>query len=195
MSAFKSFGAKTWLFPQPAFVVGTYCQDGKPNLSTAAWAGVCCSSPPEVSVSFRGATLTNSLIKERKAFTVSMVHASQVAEMDYVGLVSGRDHDKFRELGLTVVRSTLVDAPYAAEFPVVLECELKEVHELGLHTQYVGVIKDTKVRADCLGPDGLPRADLVDAPVFDASSGQYFKIAPQPIAKAFSVGNSCARRT
>jgi flavin reductase (DIM6/NTAB) family NADH-FMN oxidoreductase RutF len=57
----KSLGAKTFLFPTPVLLVGTYDQEGKPNLMTAAWAGICCSNPPCVAVSLRKATYSYCL--------------------------------------------------------------------------------------------------------------------------------------
>jgi flavin reductase (DIM6/NTAB) family NADH-FMN oxidoreductase RutF len=41
-------------------------------LLMAAWAGICCSSPPRVAVSLRKATYTYGNIMERKAFTISL---------------------------------------------------------------------------------------------------------------------------
>ena len=41
----KSLGGHTFLPTIPVLLVGTYDQDGKPNLMTAAWGGICCSSP------------------------------------------------------------------------------------------------------------------------------------------------------
>jgi transposase-like protein len=52
--------------------------------------------------------------------------------VDYFGLVSGRDTDKFAATKLTPVKSDLVDAPFVKEFPLVLECKLVELFELGL---------------------------------------------------------------
>ena len=90
----------------------------------AAWGGICCSKPPCVAVSLRKATYSYAGIVERKAFTVGIACEGRMVEADYVGIASGRDVDKFAVAGLTPVRSDLVDAPYAAEFPVVLECRL-----------------------------------------------------------------------
>jgi hypothetical protein len=42
----KSMGAKTVVYPTPVFVVGTYDGQGKANVMTAAWGGICCSRPP-----------------------------------------------------------------------------------------------------------------------------------------------------
>ncbi|MEE9566040.1 MAG: hypothetical protein V3W17_00920, partial [Desulfobacteria bacterium] len=42
----KSIGARTVAYPTPVWVVGTYDEQGRPNLMTAAWVGICCSKPP-----------------------------------------------------------------------------------------------------------------------------------------------------
>src|SRR5664280_3163755 len=117
----RSLGAKTLLYPTPVCVVGTYDLAGKPNVMTAAWAGICCSSPPCIAVSLRKATYTYGNIMERKAFTVSLPSEDYVKQADYFGMVSGRDEDKFSRSGLTPMKAKLVDAPFVKEFPLVLE--------------------------------------------------------------------------
>lgn len=42
----KSLGANPIIYPTPVLIVGTYDAAGKPNVMTAAWGGICCSSPP-----------------------------------------------------------------------------------------------------------------------------------------------------
>jgi len=54
----KSLGPKTFIYPTPVLVIGTYDREGSPNMMTAAWGGICCSSPPCVAVSLREATYT-----------------------------------------------------------------------------------------------------------------------------------------
>jgi len=46
----KSIGPKTLVYPTPVFAIGTYDKAGKPNVMTAAWGGICCSTPPCVAV-------------------------------------------------------------------------------------------------------------------------------------------------
>ena len=183
----KSIGAKTLLFPTPVLIVGTYDQAGKPNLMTAAWGGICCSQPPCVAVSLRKATYSYNCIVERKAFTVGIACESKMVEADYVGIASGRDADKFAVTGLTPVKSELVDAPYAAEFPVVLECRLLHVVEIGLHTQFIGEIIDVKSDADVLGEDGHLDIMKIKPLIFDTSNKGYHGVGPL-LGKAFTVG-------
>jgi flavin reductase (DIM6/NTAB) family NADH-FMN oxidoreductase RutF len=135
-----SLGAKTRVYPTPVFVVRTYDQTGKANVMTASWGGICCSQPPCVAVSLRRATYTQRKILARKAFTISIPPEKHVQEADYFGLASGRDVDKFAGTKLTAVRSDLVDARYVQEFPLIVECRLAHVIELGLRTQFVGEV-------------------------------------------------------
>lgn len=183
----QSLGAKTLLFPTPVLMVGTYDQEGKPNLMSAAWGGICCSQPPCVAVSLRKATYSYASIVERKAFTVGIASEKKIVEADYVGIASGRDVDKFAVTGLTPVRSELVDAPYAAEFPVVLECRLLHVIEIGLHTQFIGEIIDVKAETDLFGDDGKLDIMKIQPLIFDTSRRGYHGVGPF-LAQAFSVG-------
>ena len=133
----KSLGPKTLLYPIPVWVVGTYDQEEKPNVMTIAWGGICCSKPPCVAISLRKATYSYGNILERKAFTVNIPSEAHAIEADYIGLVSGRNEDKFTATGLTPVKSEIVDAPYLKEFSLILECKVIHVLEIGLHTQFV----------------------------------------------------------
>ena len=68
----KNIGAFTSLYPTPIVVCGTYDSKGKANLSTLAWAGICCSVPPALQVSLRKSRHTYNVILERKSFTVNI---------------------------------------------------------------------------------------------------------------------------
>ncbi|CAB1076599.1 hypothetical protein D1AOALGA4SA_4395 [Olavius algarvensis Delta 1 endosymbiont] len=46
----QSIGAKALIVPTPVWVVGTYDHEGKPDVMTAAWGGICCSKPPCVAI-------------------------------------------------------------------------------------------------------------------------------------------------
>ncbi len=183
----KSLGAKTLAQPAPVWVVGSYDSQGKPNMMTIAWGGICCSQPPCVAVSLRKATYTYGCITERRAFTVNIPSVSQVKEADYVGTVSGKTVDKFAMTKLTPVKSDLVDAPFILEFPVVIECRLLHTVEIGLHTQFIGEIADIKAEESVLGEEGKSDILKVEPLVFDPAQGAYYGIGER-IGKAFSIG-------
>jgi len=185
----RSLGAKTILYPTPVMLVGTYDDGGKPNLMTAAWGGICCSVPPCVSVSLRKATYSYGNIVSREAFTVNIPSANQAEEADYCGIESGRNAEKFKKLGLTEMKSDLVDAPYGGEFPVILECKLLHTFEIGLHTQFIGEIMDVKVDPKIIGDDGKPDIKKIDPILFDTGGRNYFSIGKN-VGKAFSIGKN-----
>jgi flavin reductase (DIM6/NTAB) family NADH-FMN oxidoreductase RutF len=183
----KSLGAKTLLYPAPVWVVGSYGTNRTPNVMTAAWGGICCSDPPCVAVSLRKATYTYSNIMERKAFTVNIPSAKFIQEADYFGLVSGREEDKFAMSGMTAEGSTLVDAPFVKEFPVIVECRLRHILEIGLHTLFVGEIFDVKADEEILGEQGFPDLSRLRPLVFDPGLHGYYEVGEYR-GRAFSAG-------
>ena len=183
----KSVGANTILYPTPALIVGTYDKDGKPNGMTAAWTGICCSSPPCVTVSLRKATYSYGNIVESKAYTLNIPSEEYVAEADYFGIASGKREDKFKATGLTPVKSELVNAPYIKEFPLIIECKLLHTFEIGLHTQFIGEIIDVKADETVLAENGMPDIKKVNPILYATAEKEYFGIGSK-IGDAFSIG-------
>lgn len=183
----KSLGAKTIVYPTPVFVVGSYDSAGKPNVMTASWGGLCCSSPPCVAVAIRKATYSYGNIVDKKAFTINIPSESYVKEADYFGLVSGRDTDKFSATGLTPVKSDIVDAPYVGEFPFILECKVLQIVEVGLHTQFIGEIMDIRAEESVLNENGSLDIEKVKPFLFAPEARSYYGVG-QNIGKAFSAG-------
>jgi flavin reductase (DIM6/NTAB) family NADH-FMN oxidoreductase RutF len=185
----KSIGARTIVYPTPVFVVGTYDAEGKPNVMTAAWGGICCSRPPCVAIALREATYTYGNIVSGQCFTISIPSEKYVQAADYFGLVSGRDVDKFAATGLTAVPSEVVKAPYVGEFPFVLECRLFKMVEIGLHTQFIGEVMDIKVDEALLAEDGRVHITDVQPFLFAPDNREYYGIGRR-LGPAFSIGRA-----
>jgi flavin reductase (DIM6/NTAB) family NADH-FMN oxidoreductase RutF len=185
----KSLGAKTFLYPTPVLLIGTYDKDGRPNLSTVAWGGICCSQPPCVAISLREATYTHGNIVARRAFTVSVPSETQVKEADFCGMVSGKRVDKFATMKVTPVKSALVDAPYGEEFPLVLECKLVRSVGVGLHTQFIGQIVDVKVDENLVGSDNIPMVQKLRPIMYAPGEQRYYAIG-ECVGNAFAEGDA-----
>jgi flavin reductase (DIM6/NTAB) family NADH-FMN oxidoreductase RutF len=183
----KSLGPQTMAYPLPAWCIGSYDLEGKPNAATVAWGGICCSRPPCVTISLQKIRYTYGNIMERGYYTVNVPSADLVEQVDFFGTASGRDVDKFKESGLTAVRSDLVDAPYIAEFPFVLECKVIHTYQIGLHTQFIGEIMDVKVDEDCLGEDGKPDILKIDPIIYSTKTRGYHQVG-ELIGQAFEIG-------
>lgn len=178
----------TVLHPHPVLLVGTYGPDGRPNLMSASWGGICCGDPPCVAVSLREATLTYHNLLHSRAFTVGVPSRRFVEAADYVGMVSGRDHDKFRETGLTPLKSGKVNAPIVAELPYTLECRLFQHHKLGLHTIFIGEIVGIQADESVVGPGGLPDLEKTQAILWGGFGNNAYYAVGEKVAEAFSAG-------
>jgi flavin reductase (DIM6/NTAB) family NADH-FMN oxidoreductase RutF len=159
---------------------------------TVAWGGICCSEPPCIGISLRKATYTYGNIVERKAFTVHITTEPYVKEVDYFGIVSGKKIDKLAVTGLTPVKGEFVDAPYIKEFPLVLECRLLHTIEIGLHTQFIGEIVDTKIDEEMLADDGLPDIGKIKPVAFTPGIRDYYSFG-KVLGKAFSIGKKIGK--
>ena len=184
-----SISPDTLAFPTPAWCVGSYDTDGKANVMTIAWGGICCSKPPCVTISLRKATYSFGSIMERKAYTINIPSAEHVAATDYFGMASGKNTDKFADTGLTPSRSQVVDAPYVDEFPLILECQVIHTLEIGLHTQFVGEIKGILAEESILGQDGKLKPMAASPFAFMPGSREYVALG-ESLGKGFSLGKS-----
>ncbi|PIE62335.1 MAG: flavoredoxin [Desulfobacter postgatei] len=185
----KSIDPGTYACPAPTWCVGTYDEDGKANIMTIAWGGICCSVPPHLTVSVRKVTYTYAALMRRKCYTVSIPSVANLQEADYFGMASGKDTDKFAISGLTATRSELVDAPYVEEFPLIFECEVKHVVEIGGHVQFVGEIVGIKADENVLNAKDLPAIDKVNPFVYAPTSREYWSLK-EVVGQGFSSGRT-----
>ena len=186
----RSLGPAPLLYPQPALMIATYDSTGKPNIMTAAWAGICVSNPVSLMVAIQPPRHTHDPLLARKAFTVCVPSEKLVAELDYVGMVSGKTHDKFAACGFTAVRAEYVDAPYVAECPVILECSPTHHQRIGTHTVIFAEIRDVKADEDCLDASGnFPDIEKVLPIVFDCGSKNYHGIGKK-LGQGWTIGHS-----
>jgi flavin reductase (DIM6/NTAB) family NADH-FMN oxidoreductase RutF len=189
----KSLGPNTLAQPTPVWAVGSYDEADKPNAMIAAWGGICGSDPACLTVSVRPSRHTYAGIMKHKAFTVSVSPAYLAAEADYLGMVSGSKIDKFAATGLTPVKSDCVDAPYIGEFPLVIECELKETMDLNAHVMLVGEIKDVKCDDDKLVDGKYPDPEKVLPLIFSPGTRAYHTVG-EKIGQGFNIGTKYLKK-
>jgi len=179
----KNFGVKNWMFPMPVLMIGTYNEDGTPNMMNAAWGGITLEDQITICIDTSHKTWAN--IAAKKAFTVAFGTADMVSSCDFLGLVSGNQQaDKVAQSGFKAQKSAFVDAPEMDELPLVLECELVSMNEENCNV--VGRIVNCAVEEDAL-TDGKPDAAKMRPICFDSCQHVY-RLMGQEVAKAFSCG-------
>lgn len=65
----KNFGTKSWFYPLPVLVIGTYDENGNPDAMNAAWGGLYDADKVVLCLSAGHKTTKN--IRAKGAFTVS----------------------------------------------------------------------------------------------------------------------------
>ncbi|MBR4080300.1 MAG: flavin reductase family protein [Clostridia bacterium] len=155
------------LCPVPAVMVscrGTE-KDARANIITVAWAGTVNSQPPMVSISVRKERFSHQMIMDSGEFVINLTDAAHCRELDWCGVKSGRDYDKFAEMKLTPVPAEgLRYAPAIAECPGYLACRVRSVEHLGSHDLFIGEVVGVALQEGLFNEDGslhLERAGLV----------------------------------
>ena len=183
----KDFGKKTWLYPMPVLIIGTYDKDGNADAMNAAWGGIYDLN--QITVSLSSHQTTDNL-KANIAFSISVATRKTVMASDYVGLVSLRkEPDKMKKANLHPFKSKFVNAPMFEEYPMTLECEVisLEGNESEGYT-LIGQIVNVSVDESVLTNDKIDVRKL-EPITFDSANGKYVVLG-EDVADAFKVGLS-----
>ena len=177
----KNIKVTEGIFPMPVLMIGTYNTDGSVDVMNAAWGTML--ERDEVILNLTETHKTVKNIKERKSFTVSIADAKHVVEADYFGMVSANNTpDKFQKSGLTITKSSNVDAPIINEFPICLECEFIEYNDCGV----VGKVVNASVDENVITNDNIDMSK-VSAIAFDPYTHGYYKVTER-VGEAFKDG-------
>lgn len=119
---------------KPNGVLLTTASKGSVNTMTIGWGtlGVDWSRPIFIAY-VRESRYTKQMLEESGEFTVNIPYGEMDKKiLGYCGTKSGRDTDKIKDLGLTLVDSDVVCAPGIKELPLTLECKViyKEEQDL-----------------------------------------------------------------
>ncbi len=167
MSTFRQLDPFTMLSPVPAVMVSCCdtAKDAKPNIITIAWAGTVNSDPPMVSISVQKKRYSYDMILGSGEFVINLVGTKECKAMDYCGVKSGRETDKWADCHYTPVPvKGLKYAPAIGECPGYLACKVRQTIELGSHVMFIGEVVDCGVQEALFDEDGsmhLERCGLV----------------------------------
>ena len=173
------------VFPMPVLMIATFNEDGSVDVMNAAWGTMLERNMIALNLTETHKTVEN--IKKRKAFTVSIADAKHVVEADFFGIASANTmKDKFERSGMTMTKSSVVDAPIINEFPICMECEFVEYQG---NENGIGVIgKVVRVSADenILNGNNID-VEKLEAIAFDPYTHGYYKVTKR-VGEAFSDG-------
>lgn len=172
----KSLGAKTFALPAPVWLLGSYDEAMQPDMMTVSWGGICASEPPALAVSVKKTRRSYENIHRRKSFTINVPSQKQRLAVDFAGMVSGRDEDKFARVSYTAEPGHFVEAPLILECPLTLECRLLWEIELGSHVQLIGEILDTAAELSVLDEKDIPQMKAIDPILSSPAERAYYSL-------------------
>ena len=171
----QSWKPGTMIYPLPAVLISCGESDEEYNLFTVAWTGTVCTNPPMCYISVRPERHSYEIIKRTGEFVINLTTASLARATDWCGVRSGRDYDKFAEMGLTAETAAVVKAPIVAESPVSIECRVKQIVPLGSHDMFIADVVNVLVDEEYINPE-TGKLELERADMIAYSHGEYFHL-------------------
>lgn len=185
------FKGSSILSPVPAVIVTCGTVD-KPNALTIGWTGTINSIPPKTYISVRPERYSYNIIKESGEFVINLTTEDLVKATDYLGVRSGKNEDKLKNLGLTVSPASEVSAPLLDASPVSIECRVCDSVLLGSHEMFIADVLAIHVADEII--DGNGKICLDKAHLIAYSHGEYFALGKKLGSFGYSVKKPAKNR-
>jgi flavin reductase (DIM6/NTAB) family NADH-FMN oxidoreductase RutF len=182
----RRLSAKPLLYPMPAALIAA-AHGSERGLFTVAWIGIVSGTPPTIGIAIRSTRNTLRLIEASGEFTVNIPCVGMEEAVDFCGIVSGRDADKFAAAGLTAEPASIVSAPLVSECPFNVECRVVEIHPMGEYRFVMGEIVETHADESILTEGGKVDVGLLDPLAYIPGTQEYRGLGPK-VADAYTVG-------
>jgi len=174
----------TMLYPVPAVLVSSH-DGGTDNVLTVSWAGTVCTEPAMLSISLRPERHSYGLIRRSGEFVVNLPTADMARAVDFCGVKSGAETDKFAAARLSRRPARYVGAPLIAECPVCIECRVKDVVPLGSHHLFLSEVLAVHAEESLIDSKG--KFHLERAGLLCYNHGHYCAVAKSLGGFGFSV--------
>lgn len=166
------------LAPVPAVMVSCGSME-ESNIITIAWTGTINSNPPMTYISVQPKRYSHDVIEKSGEFVINLVSVRLAKTMDFCGVRSGRDTDKFEARGLTREKADTVDAPMIAESPVNIECKVKDIIRMPSHDMFIAEITAVHIDDRYVDENGAYDFGAMDLVAF--SHGKYYRLDPEEL--------------
>ncbi|MEN8154440.1 MAG: flavin reductase family protein [Acidobacteriota bacterium] len=161
------------IYPLPAVMVSCGDIEGEHNIITVAWTGILSTDPARCYISVRPERYSYNMIKNSGEFVINLTTSKLAFATDWCGVRSGRDYNKFTEMGLTPLKSLDVRSPMIGESPVNLECRVIEIKKMGSHDMFIADILQIHATEAYINKE-TGAFDLGKANLISYSHGKYY---------------------
>lgn len=163
----------TLIYPLPAAMISCGSHPNEYNIITVSWLGTICTNPPMCYISVRPERHSYEIIKRNMEFVINLTSEKLSRATDWCGVRSGKNYNKFQEMGLTPAKATAVSAPIIEESPLCIECRVKEIISLGSHDMFISDVVNVQADENYFDPE-TGRFDMQSAKLLAYSHGNYY---------------------
>lgn len=131
---------------QPAFIIGTYNEDGSHNFAPITWVSITNEKEQDyfIVISMFGTKKTKLNVIRTGKLSVNLVSRDMLSLMDYFGTHHARDGKK-DAIPYQVLRGDVVDVPILGASRWVYECEVAHSFKTGDSTTFFCRIRNVQV--------------------------------------------------
>lgn len=165
----------TLIYPLPAAMISCGCTTEEYNIITLSWLGTICTNPPMCYISVRPERYSYEIIKKNMEFVINITTQELAYATDWCGVKSGKDFNKFADMGLTAGKASIVQAPVIEESPLNIECRVREILSLGSHDMFIADVVNVKADEKYIHAE-TGKFSLEDANPIAYSHGQYYEL-------------------
>lgn len=172
MSKRKSMGIQHSMCVQPAFLIGTYDEDGNVNFAPITWVSVTFDTDHFMLViSMFGSKKTKLNVIKTKQLSANLVSTNMLYLVDYFGSNSGNTGIKDKK-SYDYSNGEVLHVPTLDLSKWVYECEVKKIVQTGDSDTFFCDIKNVQIDND------IDISDGIDLTLFDpvVYSGHYHSI-------------------
>ncbi len=180
-----------FIYPVPAVMVSLRDKAGKSNIITVAWTGTICSDPPMAYISVRKSRASYPMLVESGEFVINLPSEELVRALDYCGVRSLDQVDKWKEMNLHEGQASVVAAPTIEEAPVSIECKVTQVLPLGTHDMFLAEVVAVDVDDRYIDEKGAFHMNQVGLVAY--SHGDYMSLGEKLGSFGYSVRKKPAK--
>lgn len=180
-----------FIYPVPAVMVSLRDKAGKSNIITVAWTGTICSDPPMAYISVRKSRASYPMLVESGEFVINLPSEELVRALDYCGVRSLDQVDKWKEMNLHEGQASVVAAPTIEEAPVSIECKVTQVLPLGSHDMFLAEVVAVDVDERYIDEKGAFHMNQVGLVAY--SHGDYMSLGEKLGSFGYSVRKKSAK--
>jgi len=146
-----------WLVEPGCVVLVTSGTMENPNVMTFSWqTPVNSSDPCLILLAISHVRYSYDLIKQNHELVINVPGEELLEQTHFVGTVTGKNNDKFKESGLTPVPAKVVAPPLIEECAAHLECRVVEIFKMQSHDLLICEVLRAEAEAELFDGKWIP---------------------------------------